>query len=145
MSLDPSSVGVAGPDSIEDDIESQLEETDELLEAVTAQGAANAAQFQALNERITECLTRTEQLATQSTTTENPLLTQLLSLTAELKGELTNLKSSVELIQNRLTESRLTSAEVVEETPVVVLSDVEGHPEAVENPPQKPPRKNRFI
>lgn len=129
-----------------DVLEDTQEEVDDLTAQVQALETVSATRHTELLERINTCSTRLETISSAATS-ESPLLAQIVSQLAEVKAELTNLKSSMDTKQNR-PELSVSTAEILTEDPAEPSqerSTVELPVSQVENPTPPVERKRRFV
>lgn len=126
-------------------LEDALEETDELVAQVNALETVSATRHAELLERINTCQTRLEMISSAATS-ENPLLTQIVSQLAEVKAELISLKSSTDTRSN-LRELSVSQTEILTDLDALSpeRSTVEAPGSDVENPTPKEQRKRRFV
>jgi hypothetical protein len=133
-------------DPIIDEIEDTADEIDEISEQLAVAQIISDERHTEFLEKVDTCLNRLESLSTTQSTAENPLLTQILAELATTRGELANLKSSMDTLQTRPTplNSPTPEPENPEEPEPDALIEEPARDE-LENSPEPKPRKNRFI
>src|SRR5580698_11044773 len=129
------------PSQTEEQITELEDETDELLERVNELVSTSETRHTELTGRIEACQNRLEQLSV-GMTAENPMLSQVMVQLAEIRAELTNLKSLVDTKALNPPPNELVVEETVLDSPNEERSMEEP---SEENAPPKPARKNRFL
>lgn len=133
-------------DEPDEQVVDAIEETDELIERLTALEAKTDTQHTELIERLEACRNQLEQSSTVMATAENPLLTQALASLQEIKAELTSLKSSMDtMLKDRTPNPYAPPVTEVPEEISVVESTEEPVRDVSNAEPATPPKKNRFI
>lgn len=103
------------------------DQIDEVIDEVEADTELSEERHTEILGRLDQCLTQLEKLSTTSAQAENPMLTQIVSQVAEIKGEIASLKSSLDSMRNNPTPN----VSVVE----VPMESAEPNPESLTEEP----------
>lgn len=129
--------------------EDNAEEIDELSEQLAVHSIISEERHDEILERVDQCRTELERLSANGlTTAESPMLIQMVTQLAEIRAELTNLKSSQDRMDQTLRESSTQTRqepEMVPEEPRAEELMVEPSEENEPGPVEAPRRRNRQV